>query len=160
EYLFEVRDHNGAQLTITDPTNPRRVPGAFGGKAVLEFDGYAPPERLTAPPGESTESLIQVDAPDPDGTGQATVWPPAERDGPAPLLIAHDGPEFARLGGLTHYLGASIASGTLPPMRAALLGPGDRNAWYSANPAYATTLMQPVLDALDDAAPATVRIGL
>jgi len=162
EYLFEVRDHNGAQMTITDPTNPRRAPGAFGEKSVLEIDGYEPPAWLELPPVEGTESSLEVHAADLDGTVEVTVWAPAELPAgdPAPLIVAHDGPEYARLGGLTHYLGAAIAAETLPPLRAALIDPGDRNAWYSANPAYAKTLMTDVLDGLDDVAPATIRIGM
>jgi enterochelin esterase family protein len=81
-------------------------------------------------------------------------------DEPAPLLLVHDGPEYASLGGLTHYLGVSIAAGTVPPVRAALLDPGDRNDWYAANPAYTKALCTAVVDALDDVAPTTVRIGV
>jgi enterochelin esterase family protein len=160
EYLFEVRDHNGAQMTITDPANPRRAPGAFGAKSVLELDGYEPPAWLATPPVDASEASIEVAAPSLDGVVEATVWAPAGLTGPAPLIVVHDGPEYAHLGGLTHYLGAEIATGALPPLRAALVGPGDRNAWYSANPAYAQTLMTEVLDAVDEIAPATVRIGV
>jgi enterochelin esterase family protein len=160
EYLFEVRDHNGAQMTIPDPTNPRRAPGAFGEKSVLELDGYEPPGWLGSTPVASTETSLEIEAPDLDGTVDVTVWSPAGLDGPAPVLVTHDGPEYARLGGFTHYLGALIASDVVPPLRAALVDPGDRNAWYSANPAYAQTLMTDVLDAVDDVAPATIRIGI
>ena len=160
EYLLEVRDHNGAHMTITDPTNPRRAPGAFGEKSVLELDGYEPPAWLATSPVDSSETSVQVDAPSLDAVVEASVWAPVGLDGPAPLVVAHDGPEYASLGGLTHYLGAAIATGDLPPLRAALLGPGDRNAWYSANPAYAQVLTTDVLDAVDEVAPATVRIGV
>ena len=162
EYLFDVRDHNGAHLTITDPANARHAPGAFGEKSVLEFEGYRPPDWLALPAVASTESTLEVDAPELDGTVDITVWTPTGlRAGePAPLIVAHDGPEYARLGGLTQYLGAAIADESLPPLRAALVGPGDRNAWYSANPEYAKALMNDVLDELDDVAPATVRIGI
>jgi enterochelin esterase family protein len=149
EYLFEVADHNGRRSTITDPRNPRRVGGAFGDKSVLEFPGYEPPAWLDVEPAPGDEQEI------PDGA----VWAPAglDADEPAPLLIVHDGPEYATLGGFTHYLGAAIAAGALPPARAALLGPGDRNAEYSANPDYAERLCTEVIPALP---PATVRIGV
>jgi enterochelin esterase-like enzyme len=90
------------------------------------------------------------------------VWAPTTLniDEPAPLLVVHDGPEYASLGGLTHYLGTSIAAGVLPPLRAALLDPGDRNEWYSANPAYAQSLCTNLLSTLDDLAVATVRVGV
>jgi enterochelin esterase-like enzyme len=162
EYLFEVRHHHGAQVTITDPANPLRAPGAFGEKSVLELDGYEPPGWLDATPVESSEASIEVAAPTLDASVEVIIWAPADLESAAsaPLLVVHDGPESARLGGLTQYVGAAIASGELPPMRAALIGPGDRNVWYSANPAYAKTLMGPVLDAIDETAPATVRIGI
>lgn len=160
EYLLEVRDHNDNRMTVTDPTNPLRAPGAFGDKSVLELDGYAPPGWLAATPVESTETPLQLDAPELDGTVEITVWAPAGLDGPAPLLLVHDGPEYAGLAAFTQYLGAGIAAGELPPLRAALLDPGDRNAWYSANPSYAQVVRERVLPALEEAASPTTRIGV
>ncbi len=43
-----------------------------------------------------------------------------------------------------------VGSGTLPPFHLVLLGPGNRDDWYSANNAYAATLAGPVLAALRD----------
>jgi enterochelin esterase-like enzyme len=68
-----------------------------------------------------------------------------------PLLLAHDGPEFAAYAGLTHYVGAMVADGGLPPMRLALVRPGSRNLWYAANPEYAEALTQHVLPAVTSA---------
>jgi enterochelin esterase family protein len=160
EYLFEVRDANGARITIPDPGNPRRAPGAFGEKSVLELDGYEPPGWLAAVPVESTETSLEVDAPELDGAVELTVWAPAELAGPAPLIVVHDGPEYASLAALTQFLGTAIAARDLPPLRAALVAPGERNAWYSANPAYARALCEQALPALADVAPADVRIGI
>jgi enterochelin esterase family protein len=162
EYLFELRDHNGAQMTVTDPANPLRAPGAFGDKSVLEFDGYQPPGWLAEVPVESTEASLEVPAADLDAAVELTLWTPValEPDDAAPLVVAHDGPEYAALGGLTQYLGTGIAAGAFPPLRAALVGPGDRNAWYSANPAYARTLCEDVLAAVDEIVPSTVRVGI
>ncbi len=160
EYLFEVRDANGARMTIPDPGNPRRAPGAFGEKSVLELDGYEPPAWLAAVPVESAEASLEVDAPELDGTVEVTLWAPAELAGPAPLLVVHDGPEYAHLAGLTQYLGAAVAARDIPPLRAALVSPGERNAWYSANPAYAHALCELVLPAVAELAPGDVRIGV
>lgn len=160
EYLFEVEDHNEHRETVTDPTNPLRAPGAFGDKSVLEFPEYAPPTWLGGPaasahvaPIEATsESLVDV------VSGELwTIGELGESD-PAPLLIAHDGPEYARLGSLTRYLAAFVGKGVLPPLRIALLAPGDRNRWYGADPSYARALCEQVLPELR--VPATVRIGL
>ncbi len=149
EYLFDVADSNGHRATLPDPGNPLRVGGAFGDKSVLEFPGYQPPGWLDCEPAPGSEVEI------PDGA----LWSPEglDTDEPVPLLVVHDGPEYATLGGFTHYLGAAIAAGELPPARAALLGPGDRNADYSANPDYAERLCTEVVPALP---PATVRIGV
>jgi enterochelin esterase-like enzyme len=162
EYLFEIEDHNGHRSTIPDPGNPHRVGAAFGDKSVVEFADYRAPAWLAVEPVPSTETTIEVDAPELDGSVTATVWAPQDLDAgrPTPLVIVHDGPEYAELGGLTHYLGAAVARGDVPPVRAALLDPGDRNDWYSANPDYARALCGQVLPALDEVAPATGRIGL
>jgi enterochelin esterase-like enzyme len=162
EYLFDIEDHNGNRATIQDPANPLRAGGAFGDKSVREFAGYRAPGWLDADSVPAEEIGLDLDAPDLGAELSVTVWTPADLDPgePAPLLVVHDGPEYAKLGGFTHYLGASIATGALPPVRAALLGPGDRNAWYSANPDYARTLGTEVVAALDKAAPATRRIGV
>jgi enterochelin esterase-like enzyme len=70
-----------------------------------------------------------------------------------PLLVVHDGPEYDARAGLTGYLGDGIAACRLPRLRAALLGPGDRNRDYSANSRYAALLAKTVLAA-------RVRIGM
>lgn len=162
EYLFEIRDHHGDRTTITDPANPRRAPGAFGEKSVLELGDYTPPAWLAATRVPSRESALQVPAPGLDRPLEVTVWAPAELqpDRPAPQLIVHDGPEYADLAAFTRYLGAAMAAGDLPPARAALIAPRDRNAWYSANSEYAKALSERVLKALEAAAPTTVRIGV
>ena len=158
EYLLELTDHNGHHWTITDPGNPLQAPGVFGPKSVLEFAGYRPPEWLSWPQAPAYPRPIEHDAPALDAPLTGELWAP---DGladpePAPLLVVHDGPEFAALGDLTGYLAAGVARGVLPPLRAALLGPDDRNGWYSANDAYATALGA----LLDTLPPATMRVGI
>lgn len=159
EYLFDIEDANGHRSTITDPANPHRAAGAFGDKSVLEFPGYAAPAWLGRSGPDGVLHDIAVPAPALDGEITGAVWaaPGIDADTPAPLLVVHDGPEFATLGGFTRYLASAIASGDLPALRAALLSPGERNDWYSANPEYASTLLDEVLPTL---APATVRIGI
>jgi enterochelin esterase family protein len=162
EYLFELHDHNAGTITVNDPTNPLRAPGAFGEKSVLEFDGYRAPSWLAELPVESVETELEVPVESLDASIEVTVWSPAglASNEAAPLVVAHDGPEYAALGGLTHYLGALVAAGATPPLRAALVGPGDRDAWYSVNPDYARALCRDVMTAVDAVGPATVRIGI
>jgi enterochelin esterase family protein len=55
-------------------------------------------------------------------------------------------------GGLTAYVGAMIAAGTLPPMRVALVSPGPRrNQRYSANARYARAFTSRLLPAVTEA---------
>ena len=159
EYLFEVEDANGRRATITDPVNPLRAPGAFGEKSVLTFPGYTEPSWLSEPGIEMSDEEFVVPAPLLDGEITATVWSPAglRPSVPAPLVVVHDGPEFAALGGLVHYVAAMTAAGAVPPTRVALLAPGERNEWYAANPDYARSLVDAVLPALPAA---NARIGL
>ena len=159
EYLFELRHRNDDRQTMPDPANPLRAPGAFGEKSVIEFPEYRPPGWLDRPRAEGSFTGLAVPCRALDATITGELWAPDGLAGPAPLLVAHDGPEYAALGGLHSYLAAMIAAGELPPIRLALLAPGDRNNWYGANPAYAKGLAEDVLPALAELAPHTVRIG-
>ncbi len=186
EYLLELAYPDGGTATVTDPANPRQAPGAFGPKSVLEFAEYRAPEWLTAPTVTSRSDRFDVPAPAlndralndralndralndgalndaSDAAVPVRLWSPedAPDDEPLPLLIAHDGPEYDSLASLTHYLAAGIGAGWLPRLRAALLGPGHRDGWYSANPRYARVLAHAVLPALDDHITVTKRIGM
>ncbi|HEX6447633.1 MAG TPA: alpha/beta hydrolase-fold protein [Streptosporangiales bacterium] len=149
EYLFELRRRDGTELVL-DPANPRSVDGAFGAHSVLEFPGYRAPWWLDADGVASRRETVDVDAPGLGGTVDCVVWSPADAAArePLPLLVVHDGPAYDRLGGLTGYTSAMIAAGRLPRHRVALLAPGRRDEWYSANPAYADALCETVLPAL------------
>jgi enterochelin esterase family protein len=164
EYQF-VLDGPGGETYVTDPGNPATAPGAFGTKSVVEFPGYRPPGWLdgpAAPPGRLTRTVIAS-----AGLGaDMTVWlwsPPgfaARR--PLPLLVAHDGPDYARYAALPELLGRMIAGGRLPPVRAALLAPVDRGEHYAASPLYTAALTKEILPALDRLAPSLpgTRVGL
>jgi enterochelin esterase family protein len=69
-----------------------------------------------------------------------------------PLLLVHDGPEYARRGGLYGALDR--------PVRAALLAPVDRDETYSASAAYAGALVDVVLPALGGGRPVGVGCSL
>ncbi len=160
EYLLELRYPDGGSKVVTDPANPCQVASAFGPKSVLEFPGYAPPGWLRAPADPGTECTFDV--PGPDDPITVRCWSPggARPDEPLPMLIAHDGPEYDALACLTRYVGAGTAGGWLPPLRAALLSPGRRSDWYSADPRYARALCRSVLPALAARHPASARIGM
>jgi enterochelin esterase-like enzyme len=160
EYLIECRDRAGDTTRTVDETNPRRVPGVFGQASVLEFPGYLEPDWLSwqAPTGErAAMSLphgrgLRRDLPlelfSPDGLAE---------DEAAPLLLVHDGPEMDRFAALTQYCAAMVAAGVLRPHRVGLLEPRDRDAWYSASPAYARSLAHHAVPAILDSVPTIGR---
>ncbi len=161
EYLLELHHPNEGRETIPDPANPLRAPGAFGEKSVIEFPGYRRPSWLDQPPAPYSVTGLAIPSRILATTVHGRLWScqALEPDQPAPLLIAHDGSEYESLAGLTHYVGTQVAGGRLPPMRVALLEPGDRNRWYAVSPGYARALACEVLPALAGTAPSTVRIG-
>ncbi len=162
EYLFELRYPDGGVETVTDPGNRRQVQGAFGPKSVLEFPSYRPPRWLTAHAEPGHSATFEVPAGSLEGAVAVRTWAPAgARDEDVlPLLVAHDGPEYDTLASLTGYLAAGVAGGWLPRLRTALLSPGPRDRWYSANPRYSLTLARAVIPALDRRLATSVRIGM
>jgi enterochelin esterase-like enzyme len=157
EYLLELRYADGGSKVVTDPANPRQAGGAFGPKSVVELPGYAPPAWLSAPADPGVARALEGASPI-----AARIWAPTDAGDaePLPLLVAHDGPEYDALASLTRYLGAGIAGGWLPRLRAALLSPGPRNNWYSANPRYARSLTEHVLPALTGTLACTAVVGM
>jgi enterochelin esterase family protein len=144
EYKLETVDADGTTNVGLDLDNELRVPGAFGQKSVLVADGYEPPRWLGDPAIAGTRDRVGVRV---LGENLAVeVWSPT--DGELPLLVAHDGPEYNELAGLTRWAGAMIARDRLPPFRVALLPPGDRGEWYSASAHYSRALCCGILPAL------------
>jgi enterochelin esterase family protein len=153
EYKLEVSHAGGGNEWILDPGNPKRTPGAFGDKSVLELPGYKTPAWLSAAgvPGHFDELVIRG-----RGLGSLVgirVWSPndVEPGTPLRLLLANDGPEYDALSSLTHFSAVKIAAEELPAHRVALLAPGERNEWYSASAAYSRVLAHDIVPALRDA---------
>jgi enterochelin esterase-like enzyme len=85
----------------------------------------------------------------------------ADPPGPdAPLLVVHDGPEYAAYSSLTRFLDVMSWEERLPPLRAALIQPVDRNQTYSASALYAATLVRELLPQIAKLAPHGPRIGM
>jgi enterochelin esterase-like enzyme len=131
---------------------------------VLEFPPYAPPGWLNAlvPPGHGYAFAVPAPALGDGAAVAVRTWsPPGVPDEqPLPLLVVHDGPEYDTRAGLTRYLAAGVAGAWLPPLRAALLDPGNRDTWYSAHYAYARTLTEAVLPALTGRLATTAQLGM
>lgn len=149
EYRFEVTAADGTSSEVLDPTNPQVVGSAFGERSWLALPGYVPPAWVDVRSVDSTSTELVV-AGTPVGDVELRVWSPADAEPsePLPLLLSHDGPEFASFAGLPHYVGAGVATGALPRMRLVLLRPGNRNPWYAANPEHTAALVDHVLPAI------------
>jgi enterochelin esterase-like enzyme len=156
EYQLELEHPDGSTETVLDPGNPERAPGVFGEKSVMLTPEYRPPAWLDADAVEGNMHELSIRA---RGLGTemlVRLWD----GGGAPLLVAHDGPEYERLASLTRYSGAMIASGALPPHRVALLAPADRDEWYSASGRYARALATDVMRALHPVDPVGMGASL
>jgi enterochelin esterase-like enzyme len=123
---------------------------------------YAAPAWLEAPADPGIGAALDVPVPSLAGAVAVRTWAPSGTpdDEPLPLLVVHDGPDYDSLASLTQYLGAGIAGGWLPRLRAALLSPGDRNNWYSASVRYARALTGQVIPTVTGAVASTARVGM
>jgi enterochelin esterase-like enzyme len=159
EYQLSLRYPGAGPVLLPDPANPLRADGPFGEKSVVEFPGYRRPAWLAAAGRRPTPATTGLAVPSRVlGTlVPVEVWrsPGGRRrpGDPLPMLVVHDGPEFARYAALLDFLTVATGDGRLPPMRAALLAPVDRNEHYSASPAWSRALVSEVLPALQALAP-------
>jgi enterochelin esterase family protein len=162
EYSFEVQLDGGDSEWICDPTNPLRVGGAFGDKSVLELPGYATPTWLAADPPRGPRREVALPSRGLDHDVPAILWSAHGSDDSAdlPLLVVHDGPEYDALASLTLFLDVMVDVGRLPPLRAALLAPVDRNESYAASAPYSRALALGLVPALRKLAPASITLGM
>ena len=110
-----ARRPDGSSELDVDPENPLARPAPGGTSRCSSFRGYEPPSWLEAEPLGTAEAVVF-----PSRLLRATfrrfVWTHPDADERSPLLVAHDGPEYAEHSSLLTLLGR------LPPLRAALLG--------------------------------------
>jgi enterochelin esterase family protein len=168
EYQLELVHRGGRHQLVNDPAAPRAA-GPFGEKSVLELPGYAAPAWLgdeEAPAGLVEPLTLRSRAL--HGVVDGLLWSSAEAepDEPLPLLVVHDGPEYAEFSALLRLLDSAAAEHELPPMRAALLAPvaGQRDEHYSASGRYASSLDAELLPQLVGRAPTPpgrgARVGM
>ena len=151
EYQFELIDRPGRSEWIVDPANPKAAGGPWGDKSVWEEPGYEPPQWLDAAPAPVAPKAVKIASRILKADLPALIWAHPDATERSPMLIAHDGPEYDEHASLLAYLA------TLPPLRATLLGPVDRNETYSASAKYARALAEEILPQLPSA---PKRIGL
>ena len=156
EYLLEL----DGKLT-PDPANPLRAPGPFGDKSVIEWPEYEPPAWLDSIADEGP--LDEIEIPCRRLVARVRVLLYATPDPPAadaPLIVAHDGPEYAAYSRLTRFFDAMSWEEQIPPLRAALIQPVDRDDTYSASALYAAALVRELLPAISRRVPHGPRIGM
>ncbi len=156
EYLLEIDGVLGP-----DPANPRRAPGPFGDKSVIEWPEYTAPGWLDSPAPEGRIEQVGLRCRRLGGAVDALVYstpgPPGEG---SPLLVVHDGPEYAQYSRLTRFLDVLSEQGRIPPLWAALLPPVDRNETYSASAVYAAALVRELLPELRRSLAHGPRVGV
>ena len=156
EYLLEL----DGKLTA-DPANPLRAPAPFGDKSVVEWPEYDPPAWLDSMADEGP--LEEIEIPCRRLVARVRVLLYGTPDPPAadaPLIVAHDGPEYATYSRLTRFLDAMSWEEQIPPLRAALIQPVDRDETYSASALYSAALVRELIPAISDRAPHGIRIGM
>lgn len=167
EYQFEVVYPSGERERIVDPVNPNVVRDPHGDRSVVELPGYVQPVWLQDALACSELRKERLPSSGSAHTIPVTLWSAGglASHEPAPLLIVHDGPDYAACANLITFLEHMTSAGRLPPMRAALLAPvGDRNELYSGSPGYGWMLSREALPALARMAPSPpgrdARVGM
>ena len=144
-----------------DPTNPRRAGGPFGDKSVVEWPEYEAPAWLDSIADAGPVEHVELRSRRLVARVQVLLYSTPEPPGAdAPLIVAHDGPEYAQYAGLTRFLDAMSWEERIPPLRAALIQPVDRNETYSASALYAAALVRELLPQIAKLAPHGRRIGM
>lgn len=156
EYLLELHRHRRTEV-VPDPGNPRRVPGPFGEKSVIELPGYdAPAWCADDDVRQGALRGLRLESRRLPGAVGGLLWSPAETDPaePLPLLVVHDGPEYAEYADLLALFDHLVDFGEVPDFRAALLAPpGDRNESYSGSARYGNALAAELLPLVLERAP-------
>jgi enterochelin esterase family protein len=160
EYSLELTWPDGATEYRLDPHAPK-VEAPFAPRNVWLAESYRPPAWLSLDAPKGTVDPLELEAPSLGGPLSGLLWtaPGLAASTPAPLLIANDGPEYAKFASLIRFLETAVASHELTPLRAALLAPRARNEDYSASPLYAQALAN-AIPMLEQRVPTTKRVAL
>jgi enterochelin esterase family protein len=144
-----------------DPGNPLRAPGPFGEKSVVEWPEYEPPAWLDSVADAGPVVPLEIRCRRLVARVHVLLYATPDPPGiDAPLLVAHDGPEYAQYSALTRFLDVMSWEERIPPLRAALIQPVDRDETYSASALYAAALARELLPELTKHAPHGPRIGI
>ncbi|MGE3174133.1 MAG: alpha/beta hydrolase-fold protein [Planctomycetota bacterium] len=149
--------HFGRGVLIRDPLNPQTARDPFGSNSVVYGEGYRPPdwsvEDPDARPGSLEEFTVASKAL--GGDRRIQVYLPARfrRSRRYPLLVVHDGFDYAAFTNLQTVLDNLIHRLELPPMIAALIQSSDRMREYAADDRHADFVATELLPQLEEAYP-------
>ena len=136
-----------------DPLNPNRASDPFGENSVAMTLGYERPE-WSLPRGAPAGKLHAIDVPSAvfDTTRQERVYLPHgyAKDQAYPLVIIHDGGEFADYGDLTTSLDNLIHWGDVPPVVAVMIQASDRMKEYAKGRRHARYVAGELLPVLEE----------
>jgi enterochelin esterase family protein len=150
EYKLSVKS-KGRRRLILDHLNPRRARDPFGTNSVVTGPRYARPDWSFPIAAVATGTIESFDI-ESDAfadTRRAGLYLPAQPgEEPLPLLVAHDGSEYAQFAALTVVLDNLIAAGELPPLACVLSDPHDRTREYSGDDRHADHLVHELIPAV------------
>lgn len=146
EYRLEIRRGHRIESTL-DPANGDIASNPFGTNSVLTGSHYQPAPRCS-PQWELREFRVASAAF--GGRRHHHLLSPAGIDDrqSLPMLLLHDGSDYWEHAGIEKVLACAIETGTIPPVRIALLDPRHRNVEYAADLKHAAHVMTEVLPRL------------
>lgn len=156
EYKFDVV-RGGTHRWINDPLNPLVAEDPFGANSVCQAHGYETPEWSlpddAAPAGRFEE--LTVASRSFGGPREVRVYLPAgfRADRCYPLVVAHDGDDFAAYAGLATVLDNLIQRGDIAPVIVALTQSPDRMREYTDDPRHAAFLCDELLPVMHERYP-------
>ena len=155
EYKLAVHRDGQEEWTV-DPLNPATAQDPFGHNSEARTHGYERPA-WTEPqgaPGGRVAALKVHSACFGQTRAERVYLPPRLVPGsrprlPLPLLIVHDGQDFAEYADLVTCLDNLIDAGDIPPLVAALIQSGDRMEEYPRARLHARYVVRELLPALE-----------
>ena len=110
EYELQLTFPDGRTALALDPVAPV-APGPFGDKSVLELPGYAEPDWVEREAPEGSIRSLKLPSARLRTAVEGLLWSPpgAAAAEPLPLLVVHDGPEYAVYSELIRFLDVATA---------------------------------------------------
>lgn len=162
EYKLGVA-HYGRGVMIRDPLNPQSARDPFGANSVVYGEGYRPPDWSMEDPDARAGTVEDrvVPAPAFGGERPVQIYLPARfrRSRRYPLLVVHDGRDYAAFANLKTVLDNLIHRLEIPPLCAALIQSPDRMREYAADDRHADFLVHDLVPWLERELPLVQKPG-